>query len=168
MGYYWASWLFTVLQGIAGTQQGRLDFGPPHKSNSASPDDPNSRVFRLHHSMESTGTFKNTSHCITRLMLCVSAAEAMGSKQSETITPIREDDPHLPTPISSLPTELLCTIFLYCVYQCRCFFDYPIRWIWICHVCQHWREVALHCPQLWARLVLARRSRHIDAFIQRS
>jgi hypothetical protein len=63
-------------------------------------------------------------------------------------------------PICRLPNEVLSLIFISCVTDAHGVFKswvvdskvYSTRfsWIWVTHVCRHWREVALSCPEMWA------------------
>lgn len=71
------------------------------------------------------------------------------------------------TPISTLPPEILCEIFLYTagvdIHE-----QYVVKerrksygWICVSHVCRHWRAVALSCPSLWSRLDVKAASREL-------
>ncbi|TFK69001.1 hypothetical protein BDN72DRAFT_768505, partial [Pluteus cervinus] len=53
-------------------------------------------------------------------------------------------------PVSTLPNEILCSIFLICragsTFNQTCMQNLlPLTW-----VCRHWRNVALSSPHLWA------------------
>lgn len=56
--------------------------------------------------------------------------------------------------ISSIPPELLSTIFVHHAQQTQLLHnpDNPdiLSWIIVGHICRHWREVALGTPELWA------------------
>ncbi|KAJ4469563.1 hypothetical protein J3R30DRAFT_3304062, partial [Lentinula aciculospora] len=63
---------------------------------------------------------------------------------------------NLLAPISQLPAEILCTIFLFCsvadpltgtTYPA----DYRWRWITVTHISRLWRDIALSCPALWSK-----------------
>ncbi|TCD71697.1 hypothetical protein EIP91_005463 [Steccherinum ochraceum] len=81
------------------------------------------------------------------------------------------------TDISQLPTELLLKIFSFCVdfdlYE-KSSEDHmlktPYRWSCITHVCHHWRDVALHDPQLWSHVSFTADSHYnaVPAFLYRS
>ncbi|KAE9397052.1 hypothetical protein BT96DRAFT_860445, partial [Gymnopus androsaceus JB14] len=49
-------------------------------------------------------------------------------------------------PISKLPVEVLCTIFMFCVRERA----YRWHWLTITHICRLFRIAALNCPALWA------------------
>lgn len=62
------------------------------------------------------------------------------------------------SPISALPPELLCAIFL--EYTSVCWERFrsqrketrscpPYPWMTLAHVCQHWRDVTMQTPMLW-------------------
>ncbi|KAF7370559.1 F-box domain-containing protein [Mycena sanguinolenta] len=53
-------------------------------------------------------------------------------------------------PISCLPPELLCHIFLFCAALPD---SASLGWLVVTHVTHHWREVALACPELWANII---------------
>ncbi|KAF7370560.1 F-box domain-containing protein [Mycena sanguinolenta] len=53
-------------------------------------------------------------------------------------------------PISCLPPELLCRIFLFCAASPD---GAGPCWLAVTHVTHHWREVALACPELWANII---------------
>ena len=54
-------------------------------------------------------------------------------------------------PISALPPELLSRIFHFHAQDER-LYGQPLGWIWVTHVCQHWRQVALNDSSLWATI----------------
>ncbi|KAG1848719.1 hypothetical protein DFJ58DRAFT_746755 [Suillus subalutaceus] len=58
------------------------------------------------------------------------------------------------SPISSIPPELLSTIFVFHVQQTQSRYspDNPdaLLWLIIGRICRHWREIALGTPELWA------------------
>jgi hypothetical protein len=58
------------------------------------------------------------------------------------------------SPISSIPPELLSTIFVHHAQQTQLLYnpDNPdiLSWLIVGHICRHWREVALGTPELWA------------------
>ncbi|KAG1882607.1 hypothetical protein F4604DRAFT_343344 [Suillus subluteus] len=58
------------------------------------------------------------------------------------------------SPISSIPPELLSTIFVFHVQQTQSRYspDNPniLSWRIIGRICRHWREIALGTPELWA------------------
>jgi len=54
-------------------------------------------------------------------------------------------------PISALPPELLSRIFHFHAQDER-LYGKPLGWIWVTHVCQHWRQVALNDSSLWATI----------------
>ncbi|KAF8216557.1 hypothetical protein K438DRAFT_396557 [Mycena galopus ATCC 62051] len=62
-------------------------------------------------------------------------------------------------PISSLPPELLCDIFLFCAAASWIPFQGTsgLGWLAITHVSRRWREVAAACPELWANIILRRK-----------
>ncbi|TFY82957.1 hypothetical protein EWM64_g1054 [Hericium alpestre] len=80
--------------------------------------------------------------------------------------------------ISAMPVEVLCDIFrtLRDAHQLTEIDDtngrYPnLYQIPISHVCRHWRNIALHLPELWTSIVIHRGHKHlerVDAFLQRS
>ena len=78
-------------------------------------------------------------------------------------------------PISILPPEILCEIFLYAA-DVDIHEQYVVKerrksygWICVSHVCRHWRTVALSCPALWSRLdVKAGSPELLEAFLARS
>lgn len=57
-------------------------------------------------------------------------------------------------PISSLPPEILCHIFLFYASASPL---HGLGWLAVTHVIHHWRAVALACPELWANLILHRK-----------
>ncbi|KAF8199130.1 hypothetical protein BJ912DRAFT_689408 [Pholiota molesta] len=70
-----------------------------------------------------------------------------------------------PAPISSLPPEIICKIFLFVQAEgSRCdrrscdrpgFYGkriHPLQWIKLTHVSRHWRNIAVHSPSLWVDL----------------
>ncbi|KAF7370557.1 F-box domain-containing protein [Mycena sanguinolenta] len=57
-------------------------------------------------------------------------------------------------PISCLPPELLCHIFLFCASSQE---SRGLGWLPLTHVTHHWREVALACPELWANIIFHRK-----------
>ncbi|KAJ6485647.1 hypothetical protein C8R45DRAFT_997332 [Mycena sanguinolenta] len=57
-------------------------------------------------------------------------------------------------PISCLPPELLCHIFLFCATSPE---SRGLGWLVLTHVTHHWREVALACPELWANIIFHRK-----------
>ena len=65
-------------------------------------------------------------------------------------------------PINHLPNELLGHVFFFWFhYEPPLSSIYPlppypvsIGWVKVTHVCRHWREVALNCPQLWSEISL--------------
>ncbi|ESK93441.1 hypothetical protein Moror_1722 [Moniliophthora roreri MCA 2997] len=65
--------------------------------------------------------------------------------------------PHPIAHISRLPNEVLGIIFTFCVQltlQCASTSNRPWRcrtWIWVSHVCRHWRSVALSCTGMWTK-----------------
>ncbi|KAG2157771.1 uncharacterized protein EDB93DRAFT_1246818 [Suillus bovinus] len=63
------------------------------------------------------------------------------------------------SPISSIPPEILGTIFFHHVQQTQFMYvpDAPavLSWLKIGHVCRYWREVTLGTPELWATPFLA-------------
>lgn len=74
-------------------------------------------------------------------------------------------------PISVLPTEVLAEVFLFRAASCRQTNHHvPIMsgWIALSHVCKHWRTVALGCPSLWNRLVIARHAEWVPELLSRS
>ncbi|EKM61714.1 uncharacterized protein PHACADRAFT_84491, partial [Phanerochaete carnosa HHB-10118-sp] len=72
--------------------------------------------------------------------------------------------------ISRLPTEILSIIFQYC--PC---FD-PVQhsqaisraWTVVLHVCQRWRQTAIHTSSLWTTLALPAPLGFVDAALERS
>ncbi|KAF8633451.1 hypothetical protein AX17_004620 [Amanita inopinata Kibby_2008] len=52
---------------------------------------------------------------------------------------------------SSLPPEILCTIFLELQSKRRLPHQVPIE-VRLCHVCSHWRAVAIGFSQLWSKI----------------
>ena len=54
------------------------------------------------------------------------------------------------SPISKLPTEILCQIF-YFFQESR---HFVLNWIQVTYVCRQWRAVALNSPNLWTNLPL--------------
>lgn len=75
------------------------------------------------------------------------------------------------SPISSIPPELLGTIFVHHVRQMQLIYnsDNPrvLSWLVVGHVCYHWREVALGTPELWATPFL-NSSKATDEMLTRS
>ncbi|KAL4246618.1 hypothetical protein ABKN59_008773 [Abortiporus biennis] len=71
-------------------------------------------------------------------------------------------DPMQPTPIAQLPPEILAEIFH--IYSTDCFERQrhaasrrsrcveAVEWTRVCHVCHHWRIVALSFPRLWSNI----------------
>jgi len=56
-------------------------------------------------------------------------------------------------PISALPPELLSRIFHFHAQDARPWYEgQPLGWIWVTHVCQYWRQVALNDSSLWATI----------------
>ena len=58
--------------------------------------------------------------------------------------------------ISRLPVEILIHVFSYCSASDRhphVRFRTPPPWLAVTHVCQHWRQVVLSCPFLWADII---------------
>ncbi|TCD67484.1 hypothetical protein EIP91_012345 [Steccherinum ochraceum] len=80
--------------------------------------------------------------------------------------------------IYRLPPEVLSLIFLNYRKQLELHVDYgagtiapTYRWIWITHVCHHWREVALNTAQLWTEIYIEssqKADERIRASIERS
>ncbi|KAJ6581557.1 hypothetical protein B0H19DRAFT_1115833 [Mycena capillaripes] len=60
-------------------------------------------------------------------------------------------------PISSLPPEVLCQIFLFCVPSIPEVGNSGLGWLTVTHVTHLWREVALGCPELWANIIFRRK-----------
>ncbi|KAJ7579914.1 hypothetical protein C8J56DRAFT_950348 [Mycena floridula] len=57
--------------------------------------------------------------------------------------------------IARLPVEILSQIFIEVVPQARWMLESDSSWIWVSHVCRHWRRVALACPKLWSTISLS-------------
>ncbi|KAK7040197.1 hypothetical protein VNI00_010003 [Paramarasmius palmivorus] len=86
-------------------------------------------------------------------------AEERVSKAKEDLRKLQSQHNSL-IPICRLPNEVLSLIFTSCVTDAHGVFKswmfdskvYSTRfsWIWVTHVCRHWREVALSCPEMWA------------------
>src|SRR5580698_9159035 len=55
---------------------------------------------------------------------------------------------------SSLPPELLGSIFLECALVEYAEDPYQMKWINVTHVCRYWREVGLNLPALWCRIAV--------------
>ncbi|KZT25450.1 hypothetical protein NEOLEDRAFT_1133365 [Neolentinus lepideus HHB14362 ss-1] len=77
-------------------------------------------------------------------------------------------------PIARLLPELLAEIFLYDmnIEECSAYntspcygYDYRVR---IAQVCQHWRQVALQDPRLWADISISNGRQHVKEMIIRS
>lgn len=92
-------------------------------------------------------------------------------------------------PVSRIPNELLCEVFLYARSACglhvrvlvEAFYAKegritddllalwgPHRWITLSHVCRLWRNVAISCPRLWSQIIVTANDDRIAAFLQRS
>ncbi|TEB30572.1 hypothetical protein FA13DRAFT_520997 [Coprinellus micaceus] len=60
---------------------------------------------------------------------------------------------------NQFPIEILSRIFIFCAAQATQQFDSDdgrsFSWVKVAHVCNHWREVALHCPELWSHLLFS-------------
>ncbi|KAI0725208.1 hypothetical protein C8Q72DRAFT_618537 [Fomitopsis betulina] len=74
-------------------------------------------------------------------------------------------------PISVLPPEALCEVFL----RVAGVGDDgvpgawpPYGWICVSHVCKHWRAVAISCPSLWSKINTAMRPPWISELLERS
>ncbi|TEB31505.1 hypothetical protein FA13DRAFT_1583633, partial [Coprinellus micaceus] len=74
-------------------------------------------------------------------------------------------------PAASLPSEILSPIFLLCQSMER----HPIgslaketlRWIYLTHVCRHWRDAAIGCATLWSYLAFSK-PEFTEVMLQRS
>ncbi|KAF8916278.1 hypothetical protein CPB85DRAFT_351952 [Mucidula mucida] len=66
-------------------------------------------------------------------------------------------------PISRLPVEVLCQIFILTTYT-TC----PPLWMAVTHVCSQWRAAALKCPAMWSYITFERPSRWTNEMLQRS
>ncbi|KAG2757078.1 hypothetical protein P692DRAFT_20790170 [Suillus brevipes Sb2] len=75
------------------------------------------------------------------------------------------------SPISSIPPEILGTIFVQHAQQMQLLHvpDNPavLSWLKVGHICRHWREVALGTPELWATPFL-NSSRATEEMLMRS
>ncbi|KAI0734310.1 hypothetical protein C8Q72DRAFT_461307 [Fomitopsis betulina] len=74
-------------------------------------------------------------------------------------------------PVSRLiPPELLSEIFLHTAgHRADPARPPPLRnWIYVTHVCRHWRETALQSTALWSRVVLPALPERITEFLVRS
>ncbi|KAJ3890996.1 hypothetical protein GG344DRAFT_77325 [Lentinula edodes] len=63
---------------------------------------------------------------------------------------------NLLAPISKLPAEILCAIFVFCTLPdpltpTNYAADYRWRWITVTHTSRLWRNTALSCPTLWSK-----------------
>ncbi|KIK61738.1 hypothetical protein GYMLUDRAFT_243417 [Collybiopsis luxurians FD-317 M1] len=62
---------------------------------------------------------------------------------------------NLMAPISKLPAEILCTIFMFCntpePVNTYAAVDLRWRWITVTHISRLWRSIAMNCPALWSR-----------------
>ncbi|KAH6912041.1 hypothetical protein BKA70DRAFT_1266385 [Coprinopsis sp. MPI-PUGE-AT-0042] len=79
------------------------------------------------------------------------------------------------SPISGLPTELLCKIFMDIMHDSEregapatTETSSPLSWAQVSHVSCHWRQTALGHPHLWTRLSTQYCSAWIDAMLERS
>ncbi|KAK7019150.1 hypothetical protein VNI00_018182 [Paramarasmius palmivorus] len=54
-------------------------------------------------------------------------------------------------PICRLPNEILALILIFCASDVRRYSTphWRMSWLWLTHVCQHWRAIALGCPAMW-------------------
>ena len=69
---------------------------------------------------------------------------------------LRHQNAHMNgTSIDDLPAELLCEIFRICISAKLKAGRSSHSWLWIGHVCRHWREVALQTAWLWTRIALS-------------
>ncbi|KAK7040198.1 hypothetical protein VNI00_010004 [Paramarasmius palmivorus] len=88
-------------------------------------------------------------------------AEERVSKAKEDLRKLQSQHNSL-IPICRLPNEVLNLIFISCVIDSEKLGGFKSRmvdsklystrfsWIWVTHVCRHWREVALNCPAMWS------------------
>ncbi|EPS94733.1 hypothetical protein FOMPIDRAFT_1063054 [Fomitopsis schrenkii] len=75
------------------------------------------------------------------------------------------------TPISVLPPEVLCEVFLHVAGvgdRDNGIGSHSYGWICITHVCKHWRAVALSCPSLWSKLTVTRQRPWMTELLARS
>lgn len=105
------------------------------------------------------------------------------------LTDMLEDSLAKSQPISRIPNELLCEIFLYMRSACGLYLEdlaedprvagsrivddllalwWPHRWIIVSHICRQWRNVAISCPRLWSQIIVTANDDRITAFLQRS
>ncbi|KAI0040846.1 hypothetical protein FA95DRAFT_1471006, partial [Auriscalpium vulgare] len=74
-------------------------------------------------------------------------------------------------PVARLPTEVLTAIFALLVISsppytvCRRLY---LGWIYVTHVSQRWRHVALECPSLWVYLPLDLGNKCLQAMLSRA
>ena len=76
-------------------------------------------------------------------------------------------------PISMLPPEMLACVFQIAVdthrdHHHRISTTPPYAWIFLTHVCAHWRAVALATPTLWNEIVLPCRQQWVREMLARS
>ncbi|KZT64940.1 hypothetical protein DAEQUDRAFT_759643 [Daedalea quercina L-15889] len=75
------------------------------------------------------------------------------------------------TPISVLPPEVLCEVFLHVAGVGKHDISSsptPYRWISVSHVCKHWRAVALNCPVLWGNVTVTPQVEWMTELLERS
>ena len=73
-------------------------------------------------------------------------------------------------PVSRIPLEMFSEIFLHTAgHRADPARPPPLRnWIYVTHVCRHWRETALQSTALWSRVVLPALPERITEFLVRS
>ncbi|KAI0726451.1 hypothetical protein C8Q72DRAFT_783725 [Fomitopsis betulina] len=76
-------------------------------------------------------------------------------------------------PISVLPPEALCEVFLHAAGvgdrgNGEGAGSHSYGWICVSHVCKHWRVVALSCPSLWSKIKMTTQRPWMSELLERS
>lgn len=69
-------------------------------------------------------------------------------------------------PVFQLPSELLTAIFF--EVQSTYYRPYFMKWTAVCHVCSHWRRVALVCEGLWSKINVSLHRKWMKVLLARS
>ncbi|KAI0727715.1 hypothetical protein C8Q72DRAFT_742152, partial [Fomitopsis betulina] len=99
----------------------------------------------------------------------MSSREALEQKKVHYYECIRAINTQLNAlvPVSRIPPELLSKIFLHSAgHRADPASPPQLRdWIYVTHVCSHWRETALQCAALWSRVILPALPERIAEFL---